>query len=124
MNAKINSVRYVNRYKRIVVTVDGNMGFACELAYVAATFLNYKTAIFELADTDNIITYYLSGTSNASYVSESDIFSLNYGMKTYLGRSAREWVRRGLLKALTQTVIYILHEVAYLMNLKFTMSGM
>lgn len=99
VNAKINSVRYVNRYKRIVVTVDGNMGFACELAYVAATFLNYKTAIFELADTDNIITYYLSGTSNASYVSESDIFSLNYGMKTYLGRSAREWVRRGLLKS-------------------------
>ena len=38
VNAKINSVRYVNRYKRIVVTVDGNMGFACELAYVAATF--------------------------------------------------------------------------------------
>ena len=37
VNAKINSVRYVNRYKRIVVTVDGNMGFACELAYVAAT---------------------------------------------------------------------------------------
>ena len=46
-----------------------------------------QTAIFELADTDNIITYYLSGTSNASYVSESDIFSLNYGMKTYLAEA-------------------------------------
>jgi hypothetical protein len=41
-------------------------------------------------------------------VSESDIFSLNYGMKTYLGRSAREWVRRGLLKNFdTNSNLYI-----------------
>ena len=100
INTKINTIKDLKRYKRIVVTVDGNMGFACELAYIAATEFNYKTAIFELSESDNIIAYYLSSDAkgNASYVSEYDIFSLNYGMKTYLSRNSREWIKRGLLR--------------------------
>ena len=98
--AVTDNVKIIKRNnKRIVVTVDGNMSFACELAFVATYIFNYRTAIFELTESDDIISYYLTGERiNASMVSENDVFSLNYGMKTYLSRSSREWVRRGLLR--------------------------
>lgn len=89
--------------EKLLVTVDGNMGFACELAYIAAKEYGYKTGLFEICETEYIMDYYLQFSSDikTSYLFDPDPFSL--GMKSYLNRSLKEWTRQGMLRIFPNT---------------------
>ncbi len=88
-------------WRRLVVTVDGNLCFACELAYLAAKVFQLRVALFATSPwLENRMGYFLDKqVRESSLVCEDDEpFFLAGGIHPMLRKPSEDWLREEMLE--------------------------
>jgi len=97
-----NNISY---YKKLIIYVDGNTAFACELAYEAAHLLGLNTVVFESSSGNGgrLLKFFQNEKKKQSMLCEDRIFC-NYNDKKFFMMSDKDdWQNNGLITKVDDT---------------------